>query len=99
MIRSDQLEYLQEYFATENNCNRFHPGYKLWSYTHVDGPDFARPLRKPPRILVIKHNQKYECEHLAGMHYTNRHTQNQVGYVFQDIYDRHCIAWMLELFL
>lgn len=40
MIRPDQLEYLQEYFATENNCNRFHPGYKLWSYTHVDGPGF-----------------------------------------------------------
>ncbi len=33
------------------------------------------------------------------MHYTNRLAQNQVGYVFQDIYDRHWIAWMLELFL
>lgn len=42
-----------------------------------------------PQILAILRNQKEECDRLAGVLYTKGLTQEQVGDVFEQIYDHH----------
>lgn len=87
---SERREYLHEEGVVGNKCK----GYRLGrTYGHGRTLTFRISRGKysnfHPRILAILRNQEEECERLAGTLYTKGPTQEQVGKVFNDIYDEH----------
>ena len=90
LMVSECREYLQEEGIAGNNCNSYRPSR---TYGHGRTLTFRIPGDRygnfHPRILAILCDQEEKCERLAGTLYTKGLTQEQVGEVFNDIYEEH----------
>ena len=90
LMVSECREYLQEEGISGNKCNGYRPGR---TYGHGRTLTFRIPRDRygnfHPRILAILCDQEEKCERLAGTLYTKGLTQEQVGEVFNDIYEEH----------
>ena len=88
MMVAERSEFLRENHS--NKGNGYRPGH---AYGQGRKLEFRIPRDRygnfHPQILAILRDQEEECDRLAGALYTKGLTQEQVGDVFDQIYEQH----------